>query len=674
TIYFGSDNMFAYALNASTGAQVWKSPKLPGLAMNSWWPVVNGSSVYFTVAINYEGKLMATERDAMYATTNWPPDGTPYGTISYPSGDHMSMTTTKMINYLNSNPGRRTLVVLNRSTGTEKTPYAPALTGGMTGSLTRFPPIVDSKGRLYFRNHTFYDGAIPGGMVTAWDEGSINIQIVNNRETGGFGDYPIDEPGAVAAGGDVIYHSHCCSRFITSFDVSVRNTVLLNVGKFPVVSASADNDRQWRAIEWRISGYDSKFSQFFLSPILTDNGGGSTPSIGHADNNPPIPYNGKVYAHRGNALIAMSPTGTGQLKTAASSPTQPVKITRSVSELQGKLQGEIQKMLAAGHLRPGTYTVGHQDASMHDIEPYFLDIFHNPSETYIILLRALPHIPSSMQTQLRSYIQARWNENPATGVKHIGFSSGAVRENHVQLEYRNNPSGKQNGVTYINYYAAWIYAKEFGNASGILSAMPSIQTPGTIGEGYPNKLNEVIAGFWGYCELYKMTNNTSTCNQQTTLNNLISQRAGNWKIYPATNPLTGAGNHNYYTMPIAANFMYIEPEFAQALNSQGKAASTINEFENRFPMWFVAKGTEMQGEGAMQPPQYYHGLFQAKATTALHLHLLQPVPHRQHQPQANPVMPMGTTKWTVLITLPGLTITTSRQREQPMGISITAVR
>ena len=59
--------------------------------------------------------------------------------------------------------------------------------------------------------------------------------------------------------------------------------------------------------------------------------------------------------------------------------------------------------------------------------------------------------------------------------------------------------------------------------------------------------------------------------------------------------------------------MYIQPEFAPDLNSSGKAATTIAAFESIFPYWFLAKGTEMQGEGTMQPPQYYHGLFQAKA-------------------------------------------------------------
>ena len=611
TIYFGSDNMFAYALNASTGAQVWKSPKLPGLAINSWWPVINGSSVYFTVASNFAGKLMGMERDGMYGGIT-APDGTPYGAITYPSGQHMTMNTTKMINYLNANPGRRTLVMLNRSTGSEKTPFAPALWGGITGSMTRYPPIVDGSGNLYFRNHTFFDGAIPGGNVTGWTENSTGLLIVGNREIGGNGDYPIDEPGGIAGGGSVIYHNMCCDRFITSYDTAVKNTVPLNSGLFPIVSAGSANNRQWRAIEWKPSGYESEAVKFFLNARQTMVN--DWLYYGHSDVNPPVPYNGKVYVHRGNALISLSTTaGTSALKSKAALPSLPAKTTRTVSELQNILGGEIQKILSAGNLRPGRFTVGLHDNFMKDIEPNFLDIFHNPSETYIILLRALPHLSTTLQTQLRSYLQARWSENPATNVRHSGFAGGTPREHHAQLEDKNSLPGKQSGVDYLNYYAAWKYAKEFGNASAILNAMPTIQSPGTISASYPQKLNEAIAGFYGYVELAKMAGQ-SYSGQQSTLTNLISQRAGSWTHFPPEpQPDNKLDTRYYFSMPIATNFQYIQPEFAQSLNSQGKAAATINEYDNRFPYWFFAKGTEMQGEGAMQPPQYYHGLFQAKA-------------------------------------------------------------
>ncbi|MBI4129724.1 PQQ-like beta-propeller repeat protein, partial [Candidatus Roizmanbacteria bacterium] len=39
-VYFASNDMYAYAVNAATRAQVWKSAKLPGVGLHSFWPVV----------------------------------------------------------------------------------------------------------------------------------------------------------------------------------------------------------------------------------------------------------------------------------------------------------------------------------------------------------------------------------------------------------------------------------------------------------------------------------------------------------------------------------------------------------------------------------------------------------------------------------------------------------
>ncbi len=40
TVYFASNDSYAYALNVRDGALVWKSPKLPGAGFYAWWPVV----------------------------------------------------------------------------------------------------------------------------------------------------------------------------------------------------------------------------------------------------------------------------------------------------------------------------------------------------------------------------------------------------------------------------------------------------------------------------------------------------------------------------------------------------------------------------------------------------------------------------------------------------------
>ncbi len=47
-IYFASNDLSGYALNAATGALVWKSAVLPSAdGFQSWWPVIAGNSVIF---------------------------------------------------------------------------------------------------------------------------------------------------------------------------------------------------------------------------------------------------------------------------------------------------------------------------------------------------------------------------------------------------------------------------------------------------------------------------------------------------------------------------------------------------------------------------------------------------------------------------------------------------
>jgi hypothetical protein len=97
----------------------------------------------------------------------------------------------------------------------------------------------------------------------------------------------------------------------------------------------------------------------------------------------------------------------------------------------------------------------------------------------------------------------------------------------------------------------------------------------------------------------------------------MAKRAENIKAIPP-NPYDSDDDlkmRYYYTTVPAINFMYMTPELADYLrsNALSKVSSVVTKYENTLPLWFTAKGTEMPGEGTMQPPHYYHGLFQAKA-------------------------------------------------------------
>jgi outer membrane protein assembly factor BamB len=75
-VFFASNDMHAYALDAQNGNLVWKSAKLPGYGFHSFWPVVYRDYVVFSGSWNYRlvrpllsgmsGNHNAMERDEVF--------------------------------------------------------------------------------------------------------------------------------------------------------------------------------------------------------------------------------------------------------------------------------------------------------------------------------------------------------------------------------------------------------------------------------------------------------------------------------------------------------------------------------------------------------------------------------------------------------------------------------
>ncbi len=169
---------------------------------------------------------------------------------------------------------------------------------------------------------------------------------------------------------------------------------------------------------------------------------------------PPIPYNGKVYVLKGNAIIAFGPNGGGTglpLATTISAQNSPTPL--SSTEVQQRLESEIQKMLAVGHLRPGYHAAGFIDmfgvgnwVDEHEFGEIF-DYFQNPSDTVVTLIQTLPYLSPSLQTQVKAYIQTNYGPGTTydfTRIAHIGFGTGAQREafdTPPDAYYPTNPYG-----------------------------------------------------------------------------------------------------------------------------------------------------------------------------------------------------------------------------------------
>ena len=661
-VFFASNDSRAYALNAQTGALVWKSEKLPGGGFHSWWPVVYEDYVIFAGSTNYRnssgpgpGSLLQVEKTSIFPNADVDPKGVLVGPLGIVSGDWANGTPTidtskqtttphgktqSITGYFESSPWRRTYFVLDRLTGKEyttdfdndgKVEYAPILAYAAKGSGTRYPPVIGNDGVLYQTNTFMSDPNIPGGHVSGWKLGTPFISVLSS-DWGAF-----DEPMAYSAGGNLIYWNLCCDRQAGAIDISMPNTTFIdryNSGIYPP-TGSLDTKREWLYYNYNIEdvmpGYNIKY---FSGPDGTYDTFGSQNGIygHHGDQNPLVPYQGKVYMHRGNAVIAFAPDAGNptQLPNAAIVTVQDPAPAVTVEQLKTVLAAEVQKMLDAGHLRPGYSSTGIFDVRAQSVcGDNLVDYWHFPGDTLLTLIEALPYLPASMQQPTRDYIESEFTAFPPYIYDHIGWKDGAAREifdlpPETAADLVNYPPSPANNsfqgwdLAPHSFYAMWKYAEEFGGASTIFNLsktkLPAPPANSLLLE-MPYVHNAYIAGYIGYINLAGLAGQSIASSYQTTLNSLLTLRATSF---------SQDGIDAYYgdpvevycrTLNVSRNFMYMVPELAEYLhnNANSKVQQAVDEYEYIAPYWFVSRFEGTFGEGVLSQFYDYHSIFQAKA-------------------------------------------------------------
>lgn len=607
-IYFASSDMRAYALTES-GSLVWKSAALPGSGFNSWWPVVyqapgtdrSKDRIIISGGWNYredmgpEGNKKFTEMQAAEA---------------FPSAKKVEgaeISYNEIVNYYNSKPYRKTTIVLNPQTGAEME-TAPFLYAGTTNG-TRFPAMVGSDGRIYQQGTHEYHQWIPGASLMSWKPGESNF--VTSDDVGYS--YPSDEPMYLSLGGKFAYFGICCDRFATGFNTTNHSSGLSLWGY---------------NLDSKFPGYNLYYQRpncpgdcYGVNNITTHFGTRNGAYGVHGEGNPPIPYNGKIYLHRGNSLLAFSPTAASVVKnpksTIVNTASDPVQVLGS-SALKNNLAAEVQKMLDAGHLRKPyvnqrkMYCIGSE-----------MEYWQNSSMTIYTLLRALPHLPASMQPNVKQYIQNEYNTYKPYEIWNEGFS-GTPREYYSappDAQQKLNTAGNQAGTTAFSLYVSWKYAQTFGNAAAVFNNIKDrLPTPPANAEllKNPYKLNEYIAGYWGYLELQKLATGTETASIRTTLNNLIALRTNNFTNQSAYADIWESKDvHSTICnqLNIASNFLYLVPELAEVLRTKNlsQVQSAITEDEFNAPFWFVGFTHNGVGESTLTPLYDVNAVFQAKA-------------------------------------------------------------
>ena len=566
TIYFASNDMHAYALNALNGNPIWfhlengvqKSglAKLPGDGFHSWWPVVYtdpptgktyvlfaGSHAYRSYTEPRNGPdLQDLDRQDIFGNYNASdPSLEAYkGSLRSPrlaSGSYSGWLDTNRPNtfgpittksntvYYKEKPWRRTYFALEGLTGEEVTfdfdgdgkrqEYAPVLWHG-THSGNRYPSVVGKDSVLYQSNLYMFGSWIGAGHVSGWKFGTPYISTPSD------GWMAMDEPMAYSGGGNLIYWTTCCDRGAGAMDVA----------------ANYPNTQEWTYFSYNIDdlipGYNVMHDSWVLRNDLPGPYGGPNGVYGsHGEQNPPIPYKGMVFLHRSNAIIAFGlqtaqqPLGKPVAQTVANIPKAEMT-TWSADQLKERLAGQVQSIIDAGHLRPGRGHAGLFDGvAQSACGDHLMDYWVDPSDTIYYLGLALPHLPSDLQARARNYIQTEMAQYSPTNVTMIGWEDGAsrdffdlppeedaARQGSGPTEYGNDQFegwaqvSNYGRVNPFRFYALWKYSLQFPSPSAqtlFTSAKKYLSNApsNAILSKYPFVHNAYIAGFRGYLELGK---------------------------------------------------------------------------------------------------------------------------------------------------------------------------
>jgi hypothetical protein len=613
-LYFASDDTYAYALNAQTGSLVWKSAKLPSAGFHSWWPTVTDQAVVFSAARPYRFDAPPQTNPLTDYTLGEPGLSGGFGA---PNASGVR-DATNVLDYFETKPWLRSYYILSPNTGVEitydfnnngKPEYAPLLSAG-THSGNRYPAMIGSDGKIYTFNK--YSSNKYGQAVSAWSLGANTITTPNID-----GLTARDEPLAYSGGGSLIYWTQCCDRSGGAYDMQGH--------KWTYYTENLPN---------LTPGYNVKTTGTVEANAVTVYGDWNGVYGYHGDQNPPIPYNGKVYVHRSNAIIAFSAKGGSHAVPSTSAPAVsngPRQV--DVNALQAQLVSEVQKMVDAGHLRPGFGVYGaFAEAAVNQVGDHSADLWSNPLDTVLALSLAYPHLPATLQAQVKTYLQTEMSQYNPCSYTHIGWNTGAGREAYdlppeVTADFASVPKSTYSSMDFPawtgpdwkwtphTFYALWKYAQVLGNAKALFDGCRSRLTAppnDSVLAAYPFAHNAWIAGYYGYLQLQQLAGYSADPAKQATLDHLLQLRASQFN---ANNPW-GPNAHNWgQVLSVARNFLYLTPELGQYLHDHALSTMTaaFNKYASDAPYWFVSNFEAAYNEITIQPVYDSAALFAANA-------------------------------------------------------------
>ena len=643
-IYFASMDNYGYAVTTN-GTLKWKSPsQMWGDGPQSFWPVIytsSGGASYVTFFTSY------AYRDFLDPGTNTI-GGSGSTSLFQLEASEIGSFPSGIFTYHKNKPWRRVSYMMDAATGAEYTipsnnGYIPfAMTG--THSGTRYPVIIGSDNAMYGTNPTNNKTPIPDDAVVKWTPGSTSVSYVGVSGS-------VDEPQALSAGGSIIYRNLCCSRSVDWMGSSGGNLFTIND---PLIAKVPNFNPMWWGFDWNkhegIVGNYGYNGKGLIHDPTPGRPSPTPPPLGlsgiyheHGQQNPVIPYsyNGVklLLFFRGNTVFAYgnaAPIPTPKLGILRVNPKKDTVRMPSTTELQARLDTEIQKMISAGLLRPGYYANGQVAAkSPHDQMATYFD---NPGETLLILSRAYPLVSSGLQSSIRTYLQTIFNTyfnvggswNAGNMICKIGWNGGTKREwAPFPTDLVSSANSKGNSTSCgasdwsynpINIYAMWKYAELFpSDVSNIYKlAKSKLQydsydlTKDGADSLTPFNLNNYIAQYIGFIKLQDLAGMAGT--DASIRNNVISKRdqllrhrvdyfRKDSSIITDSLSMPEDSSYHLRMFNLSRNFIWMVPELGDYFYQNGyqKIKQAIDEYNQIGPYWFSSRYDATMDEGARQP-------------------------------------------------------------------------
>lgn len=695
-IFIASNDNHAYAINLN-GSQIWKSAKLPGDGFYSYYPVIYRDKVIFSTTY-VKGSHVSNEFRARQVCPGggqpcyFEPiiegdplgsvDGTLIGVVEPPtdwSGNWHTLYPWRVIGHFGNNPDNsdplffkpenRPLVVLNQSNGQEFTfeispddfftesfqAYIPFSFWARYGTLN--PVIVDPDDNLVYGQAPVGCCSDTKGKVYGWNidhpsrliitGASASVPNQTISQTGGWA--AMAEPQALSGMLNRIFRNLCCDRVGDSF--SVTQSVTTQYWHYNLGHQIPGYDFLWQISPTNIARHIGWYSG------LTDTASGIYHS--HGNQAPLTPHNDKMFTHRSNVVIAYGPgTNQGMLEIIPKPQVATEVNTPSLAELTSRLNQEIEKIVSVGtHLRPGiqaTGALGNYSSNRQGFENYF----ENPGDTLYTLSYAYPHLGSSLQNQVKSYLSQQLipdyfdtnpdSSNPTMYAK-MGYDEGEPREwfdfpqeLYDGLRFKTkttNPGAWLWNYPQHNFYAMYLYARNIPDVdterlyqlakNRIQVPVPTPnpnQFPGGHADYFTKEAFEHNAWITGYIGFLKLQELAGMDSIDADLRNQVSQekdvlitlRSSTFdKETPWVNFDTGFANNYKKALDVARNFMFLTPELGQAYRQNStlynKAVSAIDFYNYIAPYWFVARYESTPVENTFQHLYNSPALFQAKA-------------------------------------------------------------